>query len=225
MADAATRTLGLFAKQPLPGQVKTRLAAGSSPAWAAGVAEAFLHDLLERLAGVEARRVLAFSPPAAEVYFQSLVQNRFLLRPQGDGDLGQRMARFFAEQLQAGAQAVVLVGTDSPTLPLPFIDQAFAELERVEVVLGPATDGGYYLVGCSREVPAIFQGVAWGSNQVLLETVARLQGTAHRLALLPPWYDVDTIEDWGMLRGHVAALRRAGVDPGVPQVERLLAES
>jgi rSAM/selenodomain-associated transferase 1 len=225
MADAATRTLGLFAKQPLPGQVKTRLAAGSSPAWAAAVAEAFLHDLLGRLAGVEARRVLAFSPPAAKGYFQSVAQNRFLLRPQGDGDLGQRMAGFFAEQFRAGVKAVVLVGTDSPTLPLPFIDQAFSELERADVVLGPATDGGYYLVGCAREVPAIFEGVAWGSNQVLFETVVRLQGTAHRLALLPPWYDVDTIQDWWMLRGHVAALRRAGLDPGVPQVERLLGGS
>jgi rSAM/selenodomain-associated transferase 1 len=225
MADAATRTLGLFAKQPLPGQVKTRLAAGSSPEWAAAVAAAFLHDLLERLSEVNARRVVAFSPGGAELYFTHLVQGRFLLTPQSDGDLGQRMAAFFAAQFQAGARAVILLGTDSPTLPLSFIEQAFSELERADVVLGPATDGGYYLVGCSGSVPSLFEHVAWSSPRVLLDTVARLNDTARSLALLPPWYDVDTIEDWWMLRGHLAALRRAGLDPGVPHVERLIGSS
>jgi rSAM/selenodomain-associated transferase 1 len=224
MATPATRTLGLFTKHPLAGQVKTRLAADSSPEWAAAVAAAFLQDLLDRLADVQARRILAFTPADAAGYFTSLVQNPFLLTPQCDGDLGHRMAAFFDEQFQAGARAVVLVGTDSPTLPLNFIEQAFGELERADVVLGPATDGGYYLVGCAGSVPPIFEGVPWGGNRVLLDTIARLTDTTHRLALLPPWYDVDTIEDWWMLRGHLAALRRAGQEPGVPRVERLIGE-
>jgi rSAM/selenodomain-associated transferase 1 len=217
------RTLGLFAKYPEPGQVKTRLAVDTSPAWAATVAAAFLADLVERLSGVRARRVLAFTPPAAEPYFGRLVQGRFLLTPQHGEDLGRRLAAFFAEQFRQGAGPVVLVGTDSPTLPNAFVEQAFAEMERADVVLGPATDGGYYLIGCGRSLPALFEEIPWSMSTVLTEAIARLP-EATRLALLPPWYDVDTLENWRMLRGHVMALRRAGKDPEVPCVERLMAK-
>src|SRR5205823_1239656 len=129
------RTLGLFAKQPRPGLVKTRLAAASSPEWAAAVATACQNDVLDRLSQVAARRVLAFAPPDAAPYFAGLATGRFLLTTQVDGDLGRRMAAFFTEQLQVTPEGVVVVGTDSPTLPLPFIEQAFADLEHADVVL------------------------------------------------------------------------------------------
>ena len=134
------------------------------------------------------------------------------------------MAGFIEQQLSLGADAVVLVGADSPTLPVAYIEQAFAELRRADVVLGPAMDGGYYLVGCGRRVPPIFHGIAWSTGQVLAQTLARLEDRSWRLALLPPWYDVDTSADCGLLRTHIAALRRAGVDPEVPHTEALLAE-
>jgi rSAM/selenodomain-associated transferase 1 len=210
----------VFAKRPAAGLVKTRLARATSPAWAAEVAAAFLQDSLDRLSGVEARRVLAFSPPEAESFFAGLARERFHLTPQSAGDLGQRMEAFFADELRKQSGPVVLVGTDSPTLPLSIIEQAFAELTRAEVVIGPATDGGYYLIGCARYPPPVFEGIAWGAHRVLSETVARLGNV--RLALLPPWYDVDTIEDWSMLCGHLAALRQAGFDPELPHVERLI---
>jgi rSAM/selenodomain-associated transferase 1 len=219
--DAARRVLGLFAKLPRPGRVKTRLAAATSAEWAAQVAAAFLHDLVERLAAVAARRVLAFDPPAVERDFADIAQGRFALVPQRGADLGQRMAAFVTDQLRGGAASVVLVGTDSPTLPVSFVEHAFAELGRADVVLGPATDGGYYLIGCAGRVPPVFDDIAWGGRSVLAETVARLADPAWRLALLPPWYDVDTLEDWQALCGHLAAMRRSGVDPGVPHTERL----
>lgn len=216
------RVLGLFAKQPWPGQVKTRLAAASSADWAARVAAAFLLDTVAKLSSVEADRVLAFAPREAHDYFAEVVRGRFTLVPQADGDLGRRMAVFFTEYLRAGAEAVVLLGTDSPTLPLAHVEQAFRELGHADVVLGPATDGGYYLVGCRGRLPPLFEGISWSSSQVLHDTVARLEGADFCLALLPPWYDVDTLEDWWMLQGHVAALRRAGLDPEAPHTERLL---
>ena len=116
---------------------------------------------------------------------------------------------------------MVLVGADSPTLPVSFVEQAFQELERCEVVLGPATDGGYTLIGFTGYYPNLFDNIAWGTSAVLGETVARVSDAGLRLALLPPWYDVDTLDDWRMLRGHLAALRRSGVDPGVPHTEAL----
>src|SRR5207244_6856024 len=103
-----------------------------------------------------------------------------------------------------------------------YIEQAFQELKRVNVVLGPATDGGYYLIGCTRSVPALYENIPWSTSQVLETTVARMNEQRLSLALLPPWYDVDTLDDWRMLQGHVAAQRRAGIDPDVPHTERLL---
>jgi rSAM/selenodomain-associated transferase 1 len=218
------RVLGLFAKQPLPGQVKTRLAASVSNAWAARVAQACLLDTLERIARVDARRVLCFSPPDAQSYFESFAARGFILVPQVDGDLGCRMAAFFADQFHQGAQAVVLVGSDSPTLPIAFIEEAFQALQRTDVVLGPATDGGYYLIGSTCHVPALFAGIPWGSNQVLEATMGAAKRAGCRFALLPPWYDVDTLDDWRTLQRRVAAMRQAGADPGVPHTERLLQE-
>lgn len=227
------RVLGLFAKRPVPGQVKTRLAAESFPGWAAQVAEACLLDTLDKIAGIAARRLVAFAPADAEAYFAEVVRGRCELVPQIDGDLGARLAAFFT-QLAGGADKIVVLGTDSPSLPVEFIEQAFADLDRADVVLGPATDGGYYLLGLKlpsplggkgpgvRGLPPIFDGIPWGSERVLSETVARLD-KSWRLALLPPWYDVDTLRDWHMLQGHLAALERAGTDPGLLKIRRLAA--
>jgi len=215
------RVLGVFAKQPLPGEVKTRLAATTSAEWAAQVAAAFIADSLNRLAAIDARRIVVFAPAGAEAYFTSVRLFGFDTLHQGDGDLGRRLQRFLSGQLGAGASAVVIVGADSPTLPPTFIKQALDILTTADVVLGPATDGGYYLIGCARRVPPIFDGIDWGGCTVLAETVARLGREPLRLGLLPPWYDVDTLDDWRVLCGHVAALRRAGVDPGVPRTEQL----
>jgi rSAM/selenodomain-associated transferase 1 len=181
-----------------------------------------LQDLLGRLGDFPARRVLAFAPPQTESYFADLAQGRFNLMAQSEGDLGQRMERFLSTQIEQGAQRVVLVGTDSPTIPLPFVEQAFEELTRADLVLGPATDGGYYLVGCAGAVPPIFQGITWGRSTVLRETIDRLEGNSVRLKLLSPWYDVDTLNDWQVLQGHLAALRRAGIDPQLPNTEALI---
>jgi rSAM/selenodomain-associated transferase 1 len=215
------RVLGLFAKRPVPGEVKTRLAAETSPAWAAQVAEACLLDTLDQLAGINAHRVVGFAPLDAEAYFAEVVRGRFELVPQVQGDLGERMSAFFTQQLTAGAEKVVLTGADSPSLPADYIERAFADLEQVDVVLGPATDGGYYLLGCGRRLPPIFDRIPWSSERVLAETVARLVERSWGLALLPPWYDVDTLSDWQRLQGHLAALERAGIDPGLANVRRI----
>jgi glycosyltransferase A (GT-A) superfamily protein (DUF2064 family) len=229
------RVLGVLAKQPLPGLVKTRLAAETSPQWAARVAAAFLTDSLDRLAAIEAHRILVYAPREAEAFFSGQARGRFTLMPQAEGDLGQRMAAFFSgavvpklefgnetnfrNESRSSAIKAVLVGVDSPTLPLSYIEEAFAKLERADIILGPATDGGYYLVGCAGRVPPIFENITWSRPTVLEETVTLLKDSEWRLELLPPWYDVDTLNDWRMLRGHLAALRRAGVKTELPCTE------
>jgi rSAM/selenodomain-associated transferase 1 len=215
------QVLGIFAKLPAPGAVKTRL--GGPPERGAEVARAFLLDALERTESVDAERVVVFSPADAREEMARLVGPAIALVPQSSGDLGERLGRFIGDRLDAGAGRVVVIGTDSPTLPAALLARAFEELAHADLVLGPATDGGYYLVGCRRRLP-IFDGIAWSRDTVLAETVARLTDPRWNLALLPPWYDVDTPEGWAMLRGHVRAMRRAGIDPGVRRTEAILDE-
>jgi uncharacterized protein len=218
--------LGLFAKWPTPGAAKTRLAA--DPHRAAAIARAFLLDSLARFAAVADRRFLVFAPPEAERHFRALAGTAYEIVPQADGDLGRRLRRFVEDR--HGAGRLVLVGADSPTLPVEYVRQAFDELDRADVVLGPAFDGGYYLIGFALGrtgaalANAVFHDIPWSTNRVLETTVGRLSAAGRSLALLPPWYDVDTPDDWALLRGHVAAMRRAGLDPGVPHTEALLRE-
>lgn len=202
--------LGVFAKVPAEGSVKTRL--GGPPGFGVKVAQAFLGDTLQRLGSLTVRKVLVYSP-------DEIAAKGWEAKAQGDGDLGTRLRRFVEYGLSEGDR-VVVVGTDAPTMPVEFVGLAMELLDEADVVLGPATDGGYYLVGAARRVPPIFDGIDWSSERVLAQTVARM-GEA-RLALLPPWYDVDTAEGWAMLCGHVGAMRRAGVDPGVPRTEEVM---
>lgn len=205
--------------------------------------------------GIVLRRVLAFAPREAAGAFAQLAAEAFVLVPQSSGDLGQRLQTLLLNEWAAGQEAVIFFGTDSPTLPLQFIGLAAAWLRRAEVVLGPASDGGYYLLGCrwslrwlvhlaSSEWPVagnltpcdlrvqlpailvqqrlpIFDGIDWGSSQVLAQTVARLQTTRLRWALLPVWYDVDTAGDWALLRAHLRALEEAGQECCLPNLGRL----
>jgi uncharacterized protein len=217
------RTLALFAKAPLAGRVKTRLAAVYGAEWAARFAEACLRDLLDRLAGLAVARILVYAPADAGSYFAGLSNGRYELCVQSDGTLGDRLRGFLESHVGEGKR-IVLLGMDSPTVPLALVEQAFTELLHADVVLGPATDGGYYLLGCAGRVPPIFTDMPWSSRDVLSETIARLADPAWKVALLPPWYDVDEGQDVIVLKGHLAALRRSGIDPALPFVEQMLQE-
>lgn len=203
---------GIFAKRPQPGAVKTRLAESIGDEAAAELYAAFLNDLIDRFRAVADRRVLAFAPQTASAAdcFRSLCRDDYELWPQPQADLGVRMAAFFDHAFHSGAARAVLVGSDSPTLPEDCLAQAFLSLERRDCVLGPAADGGYYLVGLNRPRPDLFDGVDWGGPLVLEQTVQRLQRAKLSLHLLPVWYDVDSAGDLHFLRGHLAALCAAG---------------
>jgi rSAM/selenodomain-associated transferase 1 len=216
--------LGIFAKQPEPGKVKTRLASELGDEAATQLHEAMLFDLLDLFdsPGVIApggRKVIVYAPDDAGPWFDERVPASYALQPQADGDLGRRMAEFFRGEFEDGASRVVLIGSDAPTLDPSFLVSAFLALDGRDVVLGPASDGGYYLVGCRGAVPPMFGAIDWSTPDVLAQTVDRLDSTGLTLAVLPPWYDVDTPADARMLRGHLRALRRAGMDPLLPRTE------
>ncbi len=201
--------LALFAKHWEPGQVKTRLAARLGHDCASEIYLAFLHSLLERLAAAGDQRWLVYTPSNSRAAFQQLAGSSWRLVPQSAGDLGQRMAALFGQAFAAGAQHVVLIGSDCPTLPDVHIEQAFELLNRVAVVLGPATDGGYCLIGASGRVPPIFAGVDWSTDRVCEQTLAHLQSAELPYACLPPWHDIDTPEDLERLRHELSRSARA----------------
>ncbi len=223
----ALGSLGILARRPLAGSVKSRIARDLGDLFAAQLYEAMLLDLLDLLAPQDlrvpgGRRVIAFDPPESGEWFDSNAPAAFALRPQVGGGLGERMVDFFEGEFEAGVQSAVLIGSDSPTLDTNLLVSAFLCLDQNDVVIGPAFDGGYYLIGMRRPQPRLFEGVDWGSARVLAQTLERMEHTGLRLALLPPWYDVDTIDDVRFLSTHLKAMRRSGMDPGLPRLDRML---
>ena len=197
---------GMFAKYWRPGSVKSRLAATIGELAASEIYRAFLLCLVQRLGNVADRNVLAFSPHQCRDAFASLAGSGWSLIPQIDGDLGCRMQHFFAEAFAQGAQRVVLIGSDSPTIPREYIQQAFDLLRSQSVVLGPTTDGGYYLVGARESVPPIFNEVSWSSPKVWQQTLDHLDSASCSFEILPPWYDIDDDSDLRQLRDELNEL-------------------
>lgn len=209
--------LGIFVKQPIAGKVKTRLAAKLGDQAAADIYESFVRHIVHKVSPLDAVKTLAYvadeTPAETEHYFSQIAGQSFELWPQPNGDLGHRMTDFFRSQFDSGATRVVLIGSDSPTLPADYLEQAFGLLESKRVVIGPAMDGGYYLVGMNRFTPEMFTDIEWSSNAVLKQTVERLQSINATLGVLPPWYDIDTIDDLEMMRAHRSAMQLAGQIP------------
>lgn len=190
----------MFAKFWQPGQVKTRLAAEIGSRRAAEIYRTFVATLLRRFSRTGDRRVLVYSPAERAEDFTAAAGPAWNLQPQAAGDLGQRMQCFFTESFAAGADRVVLIGSDSPDLPPEYVDRAFAALHSRPVVLGPSWDGGYYLIGLRGILPQVFDRIPWSSGEVWQQTVQRLSELNCPFAELPPWYDVDDAADLRRLK-------------------------
>lgn len=214
-------TLIVFARAPVLGEVKTRLARAVGEEAALALYTAFLDDTCALTQGLGARRVLAVAGDAADAHLERLAKSqRLALETQGEGDLGARMQRAIARHLPRGP--VVLIGSDAPTLPRAYLHQALDALMEHDVVIGPSDDGGYYLVGARVEVPELFAGIPWSTPEVLPATLARLGGRSH--ARLPACYDVDTVDDLARLRADLLTLPET-VAPATRRVLAALPQS
>ena len=216
------KTFGLFGKHPLPGQVKTRLADEVGGEVAARLYAAFMDDLAFRFRAAGDHRVLGFWPADSGTFFDQYGKLGYELWPQPEGDLGQKIISFFKYALKEEGSRAVLIGTDSPTLPSEFAEQAFDMLKQVDCVLGPATDGGYYLIGLRRPMPALFENIAWSGANVLVQTVQRATAAGLSLDLLTPWYDVDDLKGLQVLAGHVRAMTHTGQTHPCPMTASVL---
>lgn len=194
--------LVIFAKAPIPGQVKTRLCPPLTPDEAATLHGSFVLDTLERTKTAIAKlklpidRYLACAPSTTHVFFKIMEERQGVkVLDQAGDDLGARMNQAFEVIFSRGYQRVLIVGTDVPTLPLDHFQQALALIENHDLVLGPAPDGGYYLIGLKRVAPELFTDIPWSTDQVLKLTQDKSASLGLQTALLPSWRDVDTLAD------------------------------
>lgn len=182
-----------MAKAPRPGLAKTRLAAEGrmSPADAAQLARAFLLDTLRACgeAGPD-ELVVSFTPDDARPEFERLAPS-CVLAPQSAGDLGARLAAAFELAFERGARRTIAIGTDAPHVGAERLRRASKQLESADVVLGPARDGGYYLVALRAPRPELFEGIEWSSPRVLEQTLAKAARSGLSVAQLDELEDVD----------------------------------
>ncbi len=210
-----SNALLVVAKRPAPGQTKTRLSPPLSPEHAAALYECFLRDTLDLMRQVPgAQPVIAFLPTSEELYFTELAPDFELILQEGS-DLGARLDNALSYYLQLGYERVVIMDSDSPTLPSDCLVTAFEVLEEADVVLGPCDDGGYYLIGLKRPAPRLLREVQMSTPSVVADTLALAAEEELQVKLLPVWYDID----------DVAALNRlvtelAGASDGVARHTR-----
>ncbi len=206
--------ISVFAKPPVPGRVKTRLAGRWGNANAALLARAFLHDTWAVASSIPGTRLVLATTGGSLEDFGLPDQPEIWL--QGDGDLGDRLERIAMRGL-AAAEFVIALGADSPGIPARLLADAVEVLARTEAVLGPAEDGGLYLIGLKRCPRGLLGSLPWSMKTTFAAIRERLDARAMSWDVLDPWFDVDRPEDLERLRSMI--LRS---DISAPETAKLL---
>ncbi|MEO6003401.1 MAG: TIGR04283 family arsenosugar biosynthesis glycosyltransferase [Opitutus sp.] len=215
-ASPSDRVL-VFLKAPRPGTVKTRLARDLGDAEATRIYR-FLVE--QQLAALPAERAveIVFSPDDAEVEMRRWLGDAYDYRAQGGGDLGARLNRAFAAAFAEGRRSVIAIGGDCPDLDAACLASAHDALARRDVVLGPAADGGYYLIGL-RKMAEAFTGIPWSSPAVLATTLQRCADGGLTSTLLAEKEDIDDLASWRRFEGRRDAARAASLNSaGLPAI-------
>jgi rSAM/selenodomain-associated transferase 1 len=202
--------IGIICKAPQPGRSKTRLASVIGDVAASELSACFLRDVATAIAAIpEAlgrRGYGVYAPAGTEHIMRQLLPPGFGLLLQAGDDLGHVLLGATRALLDAGHDSVMLVNGDSPTLPTRFLVQAIDALRKPgdRMVLGPASDGGYYLIGLKRPHQHLFTQIAWGTDSVARSTCQRAADIGLATMLLPEWYDIDDVETLGWLADELA---------------------
>ncbi len=190
-------TVVVFAKEPVPGTVKTRFCPPCDAAQATELYRAFVRDTIALVARAKpSAMVMAYDAGASDgepVWLREAAGDGWAFVDQGAGDLGDRLARITGGLVAEGGP-VIVIGSDSPTLPAALLSEAARALDNADAVLGPTLDGGYYLVGMVRPMPELFRDIPWSTERVWPETLARLAQTGAEWYELPRWYDLDSAD-------------------------------
>ena len=218
--------IGIICKAPLPGRSKTRLATAIGADAASKLSACFLRDVAAAIEAVPQalgrRGYGVYAPAGAEDMMRQLLPEGFELLLQAGRDLGYVLFGATLTLLDAGHDCVVLVNGDSPTLPTRFLVQAIEALrERGDrMVLGPASDGGYYLIGLKYPHRRLFTQIAWGTDTVARLTCERAAEIGLATTLLPEWYDVDDVQTLRWLKDELAGHSTRFVGGGMAPASR-----
>jgi rSAM/selenodomain-associated transferase 1 len=190
-----------MAKIPVAGKVKTRLQPFLSPEKCAELAAVFLQDTIKKTQSICKNIHLAYSPAAEESVLETISPPEINTLEQTGADLGEKMSNAFDFVFKRDSDsAVVMIGTDSPTFPVEYLEQAFGFLEKdSETVLGKSIDGGFYLLGLRKSAPQIFKHIEWSSAKVYAQIAANIEN----FKTIPEWFDVDTPDDFIRLRDEL----------------------
>jgi uncharacterized protein len=213
-----SRALLIVAKAPEPGRTKTRLVPPLTPDQAAELYESFLLDTLALATELAWERISVVAPAGSSAALGRLVPAGITLLEQRGVGLGDALRSAFASHFGEAFSHVVLIGSDSPTLPAVHIRQACAALERFDVSLGPTLDGGYYVIGMREPHLALFDNINWSSASVFAETLARAHQLRLNVCTLPTWYDVDDASHLLRLQNEL----RTAPDHVAPRTRALL---
>lgn len=202
----------IFIKSPVRGQVKSRLAAAVGEEAALELYKNITLDVIDTAKGCGHPFRICFFPPDAEETISAWIGRKHSFMPQIGGDLGARMENAFKQIFSEGFSRAVLIGSDLPDLPAAVIEEAFKALTSNDAVIGPAADGGYYLIGFNSAsfLPQVFHGIEWSTNTVFQETMDVLRRASLRVHRVSQWKDVDTLDDLKAL-----LLRHEGREPTV----------
>lgn len=186
-----------FIKYPSAGEVKTRLAKHLVPDIAADLYKNFVEDVLATLQDLNISFKIFFAPSDAQEKFRKWLGKKYSYVLQIGQDLGQRMKNAFLHTFTEGFNSVVIIGSDSPDLPAEYLELAFHALDTNDVVIGPSSDGGYYLIGFVKDKfsPEVFDRICWSTENVFEQTINTLKHSKHKLYVLPLWHDIDTSAD------------------------------
>jgi uncharacterized protein len=201
--------IAVMAKASIPGRAKTRLTPPLTPEEAASLNTSFLRDIADNLAGVSAYAniapYMAFAPAGSAAFFREVLPARVGLIETVAPSFGECLYGAATRLLEAGHTAVCLLNSDSPTLPAAYLVTAATALAAPgdRVVLGPSTDGGYYLIGLKRPHRRLFENIDWSTERVAAQTLARAHEVGLSVHLLPSWYDVDDLRALRLLVGEI----------------------
>jgi uncharacterized protein len=191
----------IFIKYPVPGMVKSRLALDLGKKRAAEIyrelAETVVANVTPQAPEDDYEISLNYSPESAAQQITAWFLRNHLFSPQQGSDLGERMNNAFQHAFAAGYTKALLIGSDCPDISRTIVNRGFTLLDTHNIVLGPAHDGGYYLIGLRRPEPGLFYGVGWGTERVLQQTLDKINDAGLTAALLPQLRDIDRIEDLG----------------------------
>ncbi len=219
---AYNKRLGVFVKIPESGSVKTRLVPPLSAGEAADLSLAFIRDFFERLSRLKKLQATVFFTGADSSIIEPYIPENFSMEPQKGENLGQKLKSAFSHMLKGESETAVIVGTDSPDMPLRYIKRAFFKLKHKDVVLGPCADGGYYLIGLKAAHEKLFESIHWSESTVFIETLRAVNDGGLSLSLMPLWYDVDDARTLALLRAMMLG-KKIEKSGGLKATSQLLA--